>query len=58
MLRRAADESGNGTLSGVEVQALLEKMGQKLTTGKLFQIMEKYDRDKCACLLLVAWSPC
>lgn len=45
---QAADTSGNGTLSGTEVQALLEGMGQRISTGKLAAVMDKYDSDRCA----------
>ena len=45
---QAADTSSNGTLSGTEVQALLEGMGQRISTGKLAAVMDKYDMDKCA----------
>ena len=45
-VHRAADSSGNGLLSGDEVQSLLAKLGHKLDSGKLAKIMSQYDKDQ------------
>jgi Ca2+-binding EF-hand superfamily protein len=41
----AMDTTGNGTIAGCEIEALFERMGQPLTRGKLWKIMDQYDQD-------------
>lgn len=43
---KAVDTSGNGTIGATELGEMFERLGEKVSFDKLFEIMEKYDKDE------------